>query len=161
MLTALDSEQDKVRGLNAGADDYLTKPFSHHELIARVQSQLRRSSLVVGPAHSHQAILKVGSITLNPEAHSGTRAGEPIALTPLEFRSLHYLMEHAGRVVPTNELLKQVWGYQQNSGGSDVVRVTVYRLRQKLEVDPSRPQWLHTIPGVGVLLKIDTDLELT
>ena len=76
----------------------------------------------------------------------------------MEFRLLHCLMTNAGRVVPTSELLKQVWGYQ-NPAGSDVVRVTVHRLRRKLEQDPARPQLLHTIPGVGVLLKSDSNLE--
>jgi len=75
-----------------------------------------------------------------------------------EFRLLHCLMINAARVVPTNELLKQVWGYQ-DPGGSDVVRVTVHRLRRKLEDDPRQPKLLHTIPGVGVLLKADTDAE--
>ena len=114
MLTALDSEQDKVRGLNAGADDYLTKPFSHRELVARIQAQLRRNGVAVAPPPLHEPILKVGSITLNLEEHSVTRGGRPINLTPMEFRLLQYLMMNAGRAVPTSELLRQVWGYQDH-----------------------------------------------
>ena len=112
----------------------------------------------MAPPPLHEPILKVGSITLNLEEHSVTRAGRPISLTPMEFRLLHCLMMNAGRVVPTSELLRQVWGYQ-NPTGPEVVRVTVHRLRHKLEPDPAMPQLLHTIPGVGVLLKSDSNLE--
>jgi two-component system response regulator VicR len=158
MLTALDSEEDKVRGLETGADDYLTKPFSHRELIARIKAQLRRGGQEWPARQAPETHLQVGSIELDLEAHSVTRAGQPVSLTVTEFRLLHCLMANAGRVVSTTELLRQVWGYQ-DPGGSDVVRVTVHRLRRKLEQDPSRPSLLHTIPGVGVLLKSDTDAE--
>jgi len=158
MLTALDSEEDKVRGLEAGADDYLTKPFSHRELIARIKAQLRRSGQERPPQRVPETRLVVGSITLDVAEHSVTRAGVPIALTVTEFRLLHCLMSNPGRVVPTAELLKQVWGYA-DPGVSDVVRVTVHRLRRKLEHDPARPILLQTIPGVGVLLKPDADAE--
>jgi len=142
--------------MNAGADDYPTKPFSHRELIARIQAQLRRNALAA--PQLRQVILEVGSITLNEEEHSLTRAGQPIILTPMEFNLLHYSMMNAVRVVTTRELLKEVWGLQ-DPGGCEVVRVTVDRLRQKIESDASRPRLLHTIPGVGVLLKPDTDIE--
>jgi len=158
MLTALDSEEDKVRGLEAGADDYLTKPFSHRELIARIRAQLRRSGQEWPARRPPETRLEVGAITLDLSEHSVTKAGQPVSLTVTEFRLLHCLMSNAGRVVPTGDLLKQVWGYQ-DPGGSDVVRVTVHRLRRKLEQDPARPHLLHTIPGVGVLLKAATDAE--
>jgi DNA-binding response OmpR family regulator len=156
MLTAMDSEDDKVRGLEAGADDYLTKPFSHRELIARIRAQLRRSGQEAAAHRAPETLLAVGSLTLNMAEHTVSRAGEPVNLTVTEFRLLHCLMSNAGRVVSTSELLKQVWGYH-DPGGSDVVRVTVHRLRRKLEQDPTRPQLLHTIPGVGVLLKSDIE----
>jgi two-component system response regulator VicR len=158
MLTALDSEEDKVRGLEAGADDYLTKPFSHRELIARIRAQLRRSGQEWPVRRAPETRLEVGSIVLDLAEHSVTKNGQQVSLTVTEFRLLHCLMSNAGRVVPTSELLKQVWGYQ-DPGGSDVVRVTVHRLRRKLEQDPARPHLLHTIPGVGVLLKATTDAE--
>jgi two-component system, OmpR family, response regulator VicR len=154
MLTALDSEEDKVRGLEAGADDYLTKPFSHRELIARIRAQLRRSGQEVGPRRAPETRFEVGNITLDLAEHSVRKSGEPVSLTVTEFRLLHCLMVNAGTVVSTPALLKQVWGYQ-DAGASDVVRVTVHRLRRKLEEDPARPNLLHTIPGVGVLLKAE------
>jgi two-component system, OmpR family, response regulator VicR len=154
MLTALDSEEDKVRGLEAGADDYLTKPFSHRELIARIRAQLRRSGQE-GPTHREpETRLKVGSLILDVAEHSVMRAGQNVSLTVTEFRLLHCLMRSAGAVVTTSTLLKDVWGYHEPIV-SDVVRVTVHRLRRKLETDPARPSLLHTIAGVGVLLKSD------
>jgi len=157
MLTALDTEEDKVRGLEAGADDSLTKPFSHRELIARIRAQLRRGSLERGPARpAVEPRLTVGPITLDLAEHWVKKDGQLISLTVMEFRLLHCLMSNAGTVVPTATLLVQVWGYNDPSG-SDVVRVTVHRLRRKLEDDPSRPKLLHTIPGVGVLLKAPSE----
>jgi two-component system response regulator VicR len=152
MLTALDSEEDKVRGLELGADDYLTKPFSHRELVARIKAQLRRSAHEWPARRAAQSKLEVGPIVLDTAEHSVTRSGQPVSLTVTEFRLLHCLMSNAGTVVSTGTLLKQVWGYH-DAGASDVVRVTVHRLRRKLEEDPSRPRLLHTIPGVGVLMK--------
>ncbi|MGI9146852.1 MAG: response regulator transcription factor [Chloroflexota bacterium] len=156
MLTALDSEEDKVRGLEAGADDYLTKPFSHRELVARIRAHLRRSGREMPVRRAPEMRLQVGSITLDLAQHSVTKSGQAVSLTVTEFRLLHCLMTNAGTVVRTGTLLTQVWGYN-DPGGSDVVRVTVHRLRRKLEQDPARPQLLHTIPGVGVRLSAEDD----
>src|SRR5207237_8768779 len=132
MLTALDSEEDKVRGLEAGADDYLTKPFSHRELIARIRAQLRRSGQEWQARRAPESRLEVGSIVLDMAEHSVSKSGAPVSLTVTEFRLLHCLMSNAGTVVATSTLLKQVWGYN-DPGGSDVVRGTVHRSGSKLE----------------------------
>jgi len=153
LLTGRDAEDDKVRGLELGADDYVTKPFSHRELVARIRAHLRRHG-IEGPAARGPAggVLRVGPLAMNVAEHSATKEGRPLDLTVTEFRLLHYLMVNAGTVVPNRVLLKQVWGYD-TSGGTDVVRVTVYRLRRKLEERPDEPRLLHSVPGVGVMLK--------
>jgi two-component system response regulator VicR len=153
MLTAFDTEEDKVRGLELGADDYLTKPFSHRELIARIRAQLRRAGMVPDLKPDPAVRLEVGPIVLDTRTHTVTKHGQPVSLTVTEFRLLHVLMLNAGTVVQTATLLKQVWNYTVDAGGTDVVRVTVHRLRRKLEDDPSQPTLLHTIAGVGVLMR--------
>ena len=152
MLTARDSELDKVLGLELGADDYVTKPFSHRELLARIRAHLRRMGQEVPEADAGPRALKVGPIDLNVGEHSVKLDGEPVSLTVTEFRLLHALMRDAGSVVPTRQLLKRVWGHDDMSG-SDVVRVTVHRLRRKLHDDAGDPKLLHTVAGVGVMLK--------
>jgi DNA-binding response OmpR family regulator len=160
LLSALHAEDDRVRGLEAGADDYLPKPFSYRELLARIRAQLRRARQAAGPAPAApaasaelpEAPIKVGPLVLNAAEHDATHAGRPLHLTATEFRVLQYLVQHAGSVAPTRALMRHVWGYDDPSG-SDMVRVTVHRLRRKLEADPAAARLLHTVPGVGVLLK--------
>lgn len=152
MLTALDSEDDRVRGLELGADDYLAKPFSQRELIARVRAHLRRVGQEVPEGDATPRALRVGPIDLNVAEHSVHLGGQPVNLTVTEFRLLHTLMREAGHVVSTRELLKNVWG-NDDPGASDVVRVTVYRLRRKLGDDSAEPRLLHTVTGVGMMLK--------
>jgi DNA-binding response OmpR family regulator len=152
VLTALGTEDDKVRGLEAGADDYLTKPFSHRELVARVRAQLRRAARTNGAAAAPApTVLRVGPLVLDPNAHAASKSGAPLALTATEFKLLQCLMNRAGTVVPTRTLLREVWGYDDPTAG-DVVRVALHRLRRKLEDDPARPRLLHTVPGVGARL---------
>ncbi len=153
MLTGLDGEADKVRGLELGADDYVTKPFSHRELTARIHAQLRKrerdqKQTATGPLPTDR--LQVGPITLDATKHQVAKHGQPIRLTATEFRVLHYLMANAGTVVRTRAIMKHVWGFDDPSG-KDMVRVTMHRLRRKIEEDPSNPTLLHTIPGVGLL----------
>jgi len=153
LLTARDGEEDKVRGLDLGADDYVTKPFSHRELIARIRAHLRRlgnGALTPGPVHAQ---LQVGPITLDLALHRVAKNGQPLSLTLTEFRLLHYLMANAERVVPTRDVLHHVWGYDDDLGAADLVRVTVHRLRRKLEDEPAKPRLLHTVAGVGIILK--------
>ncbi len=156
LLTGRHTEDDKVHGLEQGADDYLTKPFSHRELLARIRARLRTRGQGWSAGRPTSQRLAVGPLELNTAEHTATKNGQPLNLTVTEFRLLHYLMTNAGSVVPTSALLKQVWGYDDPSG-TDVVRVTVHRLRRKLEDDPAHPRLLHTIPGVGVILKSSPD----
>ncbi|MBI4319849.1 MAG: response regulator transcription factor [Chloroflexi bacterium] len=154
MLTARDVEDDKVLGLDLGADDYITKPFGHRELIARIRANLRRQGQEWSAPESSRALLEAGPVKMNVAEHTVTKDGHLLNLTVTEFRLLHYLMVNAGAVVPTWAILKHVWGYDDPSG-KDVVRVTVHRLRQKFEDEPDEPRLLRTVPGVGVILKSD------
>lgn len=157
MLTARTAETDKVSGLELGADDYITKPFSHRELVARIRAQLRRSG-EPGVVDSSVRELHAGPLTMNVAEHAVAKRGKPVNLTVTEFRLLHRLMTEAGRVVPTATLLNHVWGYGYE-GATDVLRVTIHRLRRKLEDDPADPRLLQTVTGVGVLLKTDQTEE--
>jgi DNA-binding response OmpR family regulator len=150
MLSARGSDDDKVRGLEAGADDYLVKPFSHRELVARIAANLRRVR-AARERRQERVVLRVGPLTLNVAEHAADKEGRSLQLTATEFRLLHCLMDRASTVVPTKSLLREVWGYDDDSA-RDVLRVTLYRLRRKLEDDPRTPQLLRTVPGVGVML---------
>jgi two-component system response regulator VicR len=152
MLTGRHAEDDKVLAFELGADDYVVKPFSHRELIARVRAQFRRHGRGVPTPQPVDRQLEVGPISLDVAEHKATKDGRPLDLTITEFRLLQYLMINAGVLVPTRTILKQIWGYD-DAGATDVVRVTVYRLRRKIEDQPDRPRLLHTVAGVGVMLK--------
>ena len=152
MLTGRDAEDDRVLGLEQGADDYVTKPFSHRELIGRIRSQLRRRGGVAAAPQPGTAVLQAGRISLDVAAHIAAHDGQRIDLTANEFRLLHCLVANAGSVVPTRVILKQVWGHDDGRS-VDVVRSTVCRLRRKLDDDPTTPRLLRTVRGVGVMLK--------
>ncbi len=141
VLTARDATGDKVLGLDAGADDYLTKPFDFAELRARVRALLRR------PEHARAPLLTVGDVELDPSAHTVRRAGVIVPLTAREFSLLHYLMDRAGDVISRTELLEAVWDANYD-GLSNVVDVHVANVRRKLEL-PGRPAPIDTIRGVG------------
>lgn len=150
LLTARASDDDKVRGLEAGADDYLVKPFSHRELIARIRAHLRRSRNS-NNERAESVVLRAGPLLMNVAQHSAEKEGRTLNLTATEFRLLRYLMDRASTVVQTTAILKEIWGHD-DPGAREVLRVTLYRLRRKLEDDPSTPRLLHTIPGVGLML---------
>lgn len=152
MVTAKDSELDKVLGLELGADDYVTKPFSNRELVARVKANLRRQATLKAPAEEGKNTdIKVGDLTIHPESYTVTKRGENINLTHREFELLHYLAQHIGQVINREHLLQTVWGYDY-FGDVRTVDVTVRRLREKIEDNPSHPQWLITRRGVGYYL---------
>lgn len=154
MVTAKDSEIDKVIGLELGADDYVTKPFSNRELIARVKANLRRhtnaKSVVVEEEETND--IEVGALTVHPDAYIVSKRGETIELTHREFELLHYLARHLGQVMTREHLLQTVWGYDY-FGDVRTVDVTVRRLREKIEDSPSHPTWLVTRRGVGYYLR--------
>lgn len=153
MLTAKDSEIDKVLGLELGADDYVTKPFSTRELIARVKANLRRHAHIAQQADdSNNNEISVGSLTIHPDAYVVSKNGETIELTHREFELLHYLAKHIGQVMTREHLLQTVWGYDY-FGDVRTVDVTVRRLREKIEDNPSHPTWIVTRRGVGYYLR--------
>ncbi|WP_244178791.1 response regulator transcription factor [Streptomyces rubellomurinus] len=147
-LTAKDGVGDKVQGLAAGADDYVTKPFSLEELIARIRAILRRSG---GPAEDGRLV--VADLALDPIAHEVTRAGTPVALSPTEFKLLHYLMSNVGRVVSKSQILDHVWAYDFG-GDLSIVESYISYLRRKLDSGPAHgPKLIHTVRGIGYALR--------
>ncbi|WP_458411524.1 response regulator YycF [Schinkia sp. CFF1] len=152
MLTAKDSEIDKVLGLELGADDYVTKPFSTRELIARVKANLRRRQQDGDKGSSELTEIIIGALTIHPDAYLVTKRGEPIELTHREFELIHYMAKHIGQVMTREHLLQTVWGYDY-FGDVRTVDVTVRRLREKIEDLPSHPTWIITRRGVGYYLR--------
>lgn len=141
MLTAKSDTPDVVRGLEAGADDYITKPFKNTELVARVRARLRRNDTVGEP-------LVFGDIELDPGAHTVSRAGRALDLTPLEFDLLACLLSNPEQVFTREVLLQRVWGYH-HPGDTKLVNVHMTRLRSKIEDDAESPQVIRTVRGVG------------
>lgn len=158
ILSAKDSEFDKVIGLEIGADDYVTKPFSNRELQARVKALLRRIELtetqIIEAETSGQTELIIGDLTILPEAFVAKKHGKELDLTHREFELLHHLATHLGQVMTREHLLETVWGYDY-FGDVRTVDVTVRRLREKIEDAPSRPEYLLTRRGVGYYIKAD------
>ncbi len=147
MLTVRAGEEDQVRGLDLGADDYLTKPFSPRTLLARVRALLRRSAGAERPAP-----LAAGDLTLDVERQMlSVCEAAPVHLTSLEFRLIQYLMANGGRPVPAERLINHVWGYQ-GVGDRQLLKQLVHRLRQKIERNPAEPAYLLTVAGVGYAL---------
>jgi DNA-binding response OmpR family regulator len=149
-LSAKWRTEDIVRGLDVGADDYLTKPFELQELNARVRALLRR----MPPAEVHTGQIIVGSIKLDTNTFQASVPHvEKVQLTSTEFRLLEHLMEGPGQAHSVNELLEVVWQYPPGTGDPDLVRAHIRNLRSKLEKDPSAPIYLHTIHGIGYMVK--------
>jgi two-component system KDP operon response regulator KdpE len=144
VLSARGAERDKVAALDAGADDYVTKPFGTEELLARIRVALRR----VEPSPASSSVLTVGTITVDRDRHRVLRGQEEIRLTPKEFELLLFLAQHAGRVLTHRTILKAIWG-PHSVDQPEHLRVLVGALRKKIEPDPSRPRFILTEPWVG------------
>ena len=152
MLTAKTAEEDIIKGLNLGADDYIPKPFSVGELMARVEAALRRS----GKLRKDMSAFTVGEVVIQPELLTGSKGGEDIPFTRRELEILIYLSTHASRPVSRQELLREVWGYSNvDYLETRTVDIHVAKLRRKIERDPAQPELLVTVRGEGYQLKAE------
>ena len=159
IVTARGQDQDKIRGLDLGADDYLTKPFSVDELLARVRAVLRRTHYTANENASTRSTATFGEVSIDFTQHLVTRAGKEVTLTPTEYRIISYLAQNAGRVVTQDLLLEHVWG-SEYVGESHMLQVNVNRLRRKLEADPAHPRYILTKVGIGYLLAPQSDAQI-
>jgi two-component system response regulator RegX3 len=148
MLTAKDSEIDKVVGLELGADDYVTKPYSSRELVARIKAVLRRGSMDADSSEEKSGIYEVAGIRMDTERHLVTVNGNQISLPLKEFELLEFLLRNAGRVLTRGQLIDRVWGGDYY-GDTKTLDVHIKRLRSKIEVDSANPELIHTIRGLG------------
>lgn len=155
IITAQGRSQDKVRGLDLGADDYLTKPLNMDELLARVRAVLRRAQ-VTEDERALQTAMTIGDLTIDFGQQLVLLTGRKVVLTPTEYRLLADLARNAGRIVPQDFLLERVWG-KEYVGEHHMLQVNINRLRHKLEVDPAHPRYLLTEAGVGYLLATPPD----
>lgn len=161
IVTARGQDQDKVRGLDLGADDYLTKPFSVDELLARVRAVLRRSQFASSEqANAMRTTATIGEMTIDFAQHLVTLGGKEILLTPTEYRIISYLAQNAGRVVTQDLLLEHVWG-NEYVGESHMLQVNINRLRRKIESDPTHPRYILTKVGIGYLMASQPDEQLS
>lgn len=150
MLTARQEEVDKVLGLEIGADDYVTKPFGLRELLSRIRAQLRRSYGELAGADSK--LLYAGDLVIDCSRGQVARGDDSISLTPLEFRLLCFLAQHPGQALTRAQILDAVWGYAPDAESERIVNVHIHRLRDKVELDPSHPSLILTVPGIGYRL---------
>lgn len=146
MITAQDTEAEAIDGFEAGADDYVMKPIRSREFIARLRVAFDRASRRNEPAEEQTG---QGELILSQHCQQVFRSGQPVRLSPIEYRLLRYLMHHRGRVIPKEELLREVWGYSNIAGDLNLVETAVKRLRREIEDDPKRPRFLLTVWGTG------------
>ena len=152
MLTAKDSELDKVVGLELGADDYVTKPFSLRELSARIRALFRRAEQVADPDTAKANVVDLGRVQVDLAGHRLLRDGAPVAIKPKAFELLAFLLRHPGQAFTRDQLLERVWGYDY-AGETRTVDVHVHWLRSTLEDDAAAPKFIHTVRGVGYVFR--------
>jgi DNA-binding response OmpR family regulator len=153
-LTCHDREADEIRALDLGADDYLRKPFSPKQLLARIRALSRRS----GAARATTSHISAGPISLDSMRHEAMRSGSKVRLTPTESRLLHLLLTNSGQVLTTDQIVERVWGYD-DAGDTGLVKTHIRHLRQKIEPVPNAPQYIVTIPGVGYTFIAQSPVE--
>ena len=149
MLTAREEETDKVLGLELGADDYITKPFSMRELLARVKANIRRTAMQESAPHPSPGLLELGRIALDPDRMAVTKDGKPLDLTQREYEIIKLMASAPGKVFSREALMEQVWNYDGYVGDVRAVDVAVRRLREKIEDDPAEPKFIVTRRGLG------------
>ncbi|MFR9145422.1 MAG: response regulator transcription factor [Mediterraneibacter sp.] len=149
ILSAKSEDADKILGLNVGADDYVTKPFSPLELVARVKSQLRRYTQLGGTVQKDEdKVYEVGGLRMNDDLKEVTVDGEPVKLTPIEYNILRLLMKNQGRVFSINQIYESIWN-EEAIGADNIVAVHIRHIREKIEINPKDPRYLKVVWGVG------------
>jgi len=148
MLTARSEEYERILGLGLGADDYVTKPFSPGEVVARIKAIFRRIDMARAVAPLREELIHARSIVIDPRTRQATVSGKQVSLTPKEFDLLHFLASHPRQVFSQQQLLDQIWSYTY-AGQTSTVTVHIRHLREKIEEDPARPQLIETVWGVG------------
>ena len=149
ILSAKSEDADKILGLNVGADDYVTKPFSPLELVARVKSQLRRYTQLGGTVQKDEdKVYEVGGLRMNDDLKEVTVDGEPVKLTPIEYNILRLLMKNQGRVFSINQIYESIWN-EEAIGADNTVAVHIRHIREKIEINPKDPRYLKVVWGVG------------
>lgn len=149
MLTARDEEIDKILGLEMGADDYIVKPYSLRELISRIRAALRRAYGELAQPNDNNDEIRFGNVLMNVASMNVYRDGQPVILTPIEFKLLRYLVTNPQRAISRDALIEAVWGYTSEVEDDRTVDVHVRHLREKIEADASNPRWILTVRGIG------------
>ncbi len=152
-VTAREEEKDKILGLDTGADDYVTKPFSFKELMSRIRANIRRTSgEIVREQRADVGVITIGELVIDRTHYLVTKSGEPIELSKKDYDFIAFLAVNVGKAYSREQLLEEIWGYDEYYGDIRTVDVTVFRIRSKIEADPSHPEYLMTKRGVGYYL---------
>lgn len=152
-VTAREEEKDKILGLDTGADDYVTKPFSFKELMSRIRANIRRTSgEIVREQRLDAGVITIGELVIDRTHYLVTKSGEPIELSKKDYDFIAFLAVNVGKAYSREQLLEEIWGYDEYYGDIRTVDVTVFRIRSKIEADPSHPEYLMTKRGVGYYL---------